>query len=53
MGTDRAAVGLAPHEVTVLPGRSCDHVFFKLGSPVYPEGRHQLRGEADRADALV
>ena len=53
MGTDRAAVGLAPAEVAVLPGWSGDHAFFKLGGAVGPEGDRQLRGERDRADALV
>jgi hypothetical protein len=53
MGTDRAAIRLAPHEIAILPGRSGDHAFFKLGGPVCPEGRHQLWRERDRVDALV
>lgn len=53
MGADWTAITLAPHEVRVLPGRSRDHAFFELSSPMRLKRRHQLRRERDRAHTLV
>src|SRR5690348_10655202 len=51
-GADWPPVGLAPDEVTVVPGWPCGHAFLELGGPVRFEGHPELRWERDHAPAL-
>jgi hypothetical protein len=49
---DRAAIGLAPYEIIVLPRGPGRHPLRELSRTMQPEGSDQRRGNGDHAAAL-